>query len=72
MEEPSEEYPSEISGYLGGATMIVLLALAAEHLSEGETLVAIVLTIVAISCFYFGADLVVKELERGDGPPATR
>jgi hypothetical protein len=72
MEEPSERDPSELSGYLGAATMVVLLALAAEHLAEGQILTAMVLAAIGIICFYVGAEQLLRELERGDGPPATR
>ena len=72
MEEFDARESSELPGYLGGATMVVLLALAAEKLSEGNTLTAIVLAVVAISCFYVGANLLVAELERGDDSTAAR
>jgi hypothetical protein len=71
MEEHNDGDFDELPGYLGGATMVVLLALAAESLSEGHTLAAVVPAILAISCFYRGANLLVKEVGRGDGPSAV-
>ena len=71
MEEHNDGGVDELPGYLGGATMVVLLALAAESLAKGHTLAAVALAILAISCFYLGANHLMKELERGDGPPAV-
>ena len=72
MEEFDKKDPCELPGYLGGATMVVLLALAAENLFEGNTFIAIVLTFIAVSCFYVGTSLLVRELEREDDAPVAR
>jgi hypothetical protein len=72
MEEIDSRNPGEFSGYLGAATMVVLLALAAENLSEGNTLAAMVLAVIAIGCFFAGASLLVKEFEHGDDSTAAR
>ena len=72
MQEFGRRDSGELPGYLGGATMVVLLALAAEYLSEGNTLTAMVLAVIAITCFYAGASLLVRELEREDDFPAIR
>jgi hypothetical protein len=72
MEEFDKRDPSELPGYLGAATMVVLLALAAENLFEGNTFIAIALTVIAISCFYVGANLLLEKFERGDDSPAAR
>lgn len=70
MEDFDAHYADELSGYLAGATMMVLLALAAECLSAGKSLTAIVLAVVAIGCFYVGARRLVIDLVRGDDPSA--
>jgi hypothetical protein len=72
MKEFNKRDPSELPGYLGVATMVVLLALAAENLFEGNTLTAIVLTLIAASCFYLGTILVARELESRNDAPAAR
>jgi hypothetical protein len=69
MQEVDARGSSEFPGYVGGATMVVLLALAAESLSAGSTLAAAALAVIAIGCFYVGASLVVRDLERGDDSP---
>jgi hypothetical protein len=72
MQEFDARGSNELPGYIAGATMVVLLALAAERLSEGSTLTAVALAVIAISCFYVGASLVVRDLERGDDSPTPR
>jgi hypothetical protein len=69
MQASGSRESNELPGYLGGAAMLVLLALAAESLSEGNALAAIVLTVIAISCFYFGANRLVEGLERENDIP---
>jgi hypothetical protein len=72
MEEFGTRDSCELPGYIGCATMVVLLALAAENLSEGNALGAIVLTVIGISCFYAGASWVLTELERRERSPNAR
>jgi hypothetical protein len=72
MKQIDANYSDELSGYLAGATMMVLLALAAECLSAGQSLTAIVLAVVAIGCFYVGASRLVDDLEREDDTAASR